>query len=345
MKTLTSLTLIFALAWAVNVETFSQTPFAKKNASVDDAIKTMKYDFPRETLNKKGSGYSLKPALLEKPVKKIALVTFFVEDVGMSSENEIINIANAWRTDDELAQEFANQFYANGIDALVSTFNEKGVTLLLPKDYLVSDDLKSFFKDYKVEHSILKKERKGGASASVRSSTDFGHMKISRTKAASVDRIKVAPEDSGFKPLFFINEPAYTKGYKGDPKPMSYPAIGLYDQKQATSLGYDLANKLGVDAVLGIYIVVNKMKKRKDIYAVRSISGYLWGPNPVQRDNDKGLLYTRGIFYCGTRAFFNKPLVIKDEKKFTTVSYDGIDNSMAAMADRITHYLETGKRR
>jgi hypothetical protein len=345
MKTLTKISFTIVLFIAATCVLFSQTPFAKTNATLESALKSMKYDFPKETLNKKGGGYSLKPALLAKPVEKIALVSFFVEDVGMSSESEMLNMANAWRTSDDLAQEFSNQLYAKGIDALVQSFKDKGIDLLLANQFLDTKEKKGYYDMYEVEHTIIKKEKKGGASASVSSSTDYGHMTVTRTKTASVDRIKVSPEESGLKPLFLKNESAYTKGYTGDPKPMSFPAIGLYDKKQARSLGFDLANKLEVDAVLVIYIVINKMKKNKEIYAIRSISGYLFGPNPIQREDDKGAIYSRGVFYGGARAFYNKPQTIQDEKDFTTVSYDGIDNSLAAMAVRLSHYLQAGSRK
>src|SRR5690606_399589 len=189
-----------------------------------------------------------------------------------------------------------------------------------------------------------------GASAAVTksSSTSIGGgwaVTTTQTISASVTRIKVTPENNDYKVLFFLNEAPYTKGFAGDPLPMSMPTIGLYDKKQANSLGYELCNKLEVDAVLAVYIVVNKLKKNKEIYAIRSVSGYMWGPNPIQREegDDKGLIYTRGIFYCGARMFAGKGLIFKDEKKYPTPDFTGFDNAMAAMGNRMTHYLKTGK--
>ncbi len=294
----------------------------------------------------------MRTSLLEKPVEKVALVTFFLEDVGMSSESEMLNIANAWRTSDALAQEFVNNFYDKGIEAMKEAFKAGGIDLLLPDEYLDTPEKKEYYENYEVEHMPLKKEKTKGASATVtsKSKTDLGGgwvQTTTRTKSASVTRIKVVPESEDYKVLFFLNESPYTKGYKGDPKPMSFPAIGLYDKKQANSLGFELCNKLKVDAVLGVYIVVNKMSKKKEEYAVRSISGYMWGPNPIQREEGKkgGLIYTRGIFYCGARAFYGSGLIVKDEKKNPVVDYSGIDNAMTALGNRMTHYLSTGKRK
>ena len=349
MKNLTLVATLFGLMYVVE----AQTPFADANKDVQTSMKKMTYDFPKEIINgKNGAGYSLRTTLLEKPVEKVALVTFFLEDVGMSSESEMLNIAKAWRTSDDLAQEFVNNFYDKGIGALKESFKAGGIDLLLPGEYLDTSEKKEFYENYKVEHTPFKKEKTKGASASVssKSKMDLGGgwvQTTTRTKSASVTRIKVVPENEEYKVLFFINESPYTKGYKGDPKPMSFPAIGLYDKKQANSMGLDLCKQLGVDAVLGVYMVINKMSQKKEEYAVRSISGYMWGPNPIQREEGKkgGLIYTRGIFYCGARAFYSSGLTIKDEKKYPTVDYSGIDNALAALGTRMTNYLSTGKRK
>lgn len=352
MKTINHL--FFCLLFIASpVLLLGQTPFASANASAEVAMKKMKYDFPKELINSKnGGGYSLRTELLDNKVEKVALVTFFLEDVGMSSESEMLNLANAWRTSDALAQSFANSFYQKGISSLQSSFKEGGIDLLLPEQYLNTPEKKAYYSNYTVEHMPLKKEKTKGASASVSqtSSTNLGGGWVStstKTISASVNRIKVVPEGTDYKVLFFLNEAPYTKGFKGDPLPMSMPTIGLYDKKQANSMGFDLCKKLEVDAVLAVYIVINKMKKNKEIYAVRSISGYMWGPNPIQREEgkDKGLIYTKGIFYCGARAFYGSGLIFKDEKKYPTPDFTGIDQALAAMGKRITHYLNTGKRK
>ena len=71
MKNLFKLSLALLPMFAV-----AQTPFAEKNADVESSLKKIRYDFPKEKINKKnGAGYSLRPELLAKPIKKIALIT------------------------------------------------------------------------------------------------------------------------------------------------------------------------------------------------------------------------------------------------------------------------------
>lgn len=338
--------------------TIAQTPFAEKNESVEASLKKVKYDFPKEKINKKnGAGYSLRPELLENPIKKIALVTYFIEDVGMSKENEMVNIAKAWRTSDGLAQIISNNFYDSSIAVLKSNFGASGMELLTPDEFLNTDEKKEYYKTMRIRHSILKKEKTMGASASVSSKSSMplggGWVQTSTTtKSASVTRIRVTPQGKGYKPLFFLNESPYTKNYKGDPKPMSLPAIGLYDKKQAQHLGVEMTDKFDVDAVLAVlavlavYIVINKMHKKKEIYAVRSITGYMWGANPIQREEGKkGVLYCRGLMFCGARAFYGKGLIIQHPKKHPEMSFEGTNNAMKAIAYRMTNYLTTGKRK
>jgi hypothetical protein len=128
---------------------------------------------------------------------------------------------------------------------------------------------------------------------------------------------------------------------------MSMPLIGLYDRQQAEHLGMEMPEMFDGDAVLAVYIVVNKAHQKKERYTVRSITDYMWGPNTFQhaKGKDRGLIYTRGIIYCGARAFYGKGLYIKHDKKYPTLDYTGIENAMAAMTARMNNYLTTGKRK
>jgi hypothetical protein len=152
----------------------AQTPFQKANADVETSLKKMTYDFPKEKINgKNGAGYSLRPELLEKPVKKVALITFFIEDVGMSKENEMINTAKAWRTSDGLAQVFADKFYEQGMETLKETFKKDGIEILMPNEYLDTQEKKDYYSAMMIRHSILKKQKTTGASASVSSKSSM----------------------------------------------------------------------------------------------------------------------------------------------------------------------------
>ena len=332
---------------AIVTSSYAQAPFSKATASTSLTDKLVKYDFPKETIGKNGGGYSLAPDQLASPVKKVALVTFFLEDVGMSSDSEMLNFANVWRTSDELAQTHVNGFYKQGIESLIGSFKENGIDLLLPDQYLDTPEKKEYFKNYEVEHTPIKNEKTVGARAGYSSSRDLGAMTYTTTVTKTVDRIKITPSDQEMKPLFFINEPGFSKSYKGAPLAMTFQTIGLYDRKQATSLGFDLVNELGVDAVLAVYIVTNKMSRKKEEYGIRAVSAYMWGPNPVQREDEegKGLIYSRGIFYGGTRVFFNNPILFQDEKVSPQPSYAGFENIMTSTGNKLARYLINGSRK
>src|SRR6476620_1322778 len=60
----------------------AQTPLFKVLADLEEVEKKTNYDFPKEKIGDNGGGYSLDPSMLAKPVQKIALLTFFLEDPG-----------------------------------------------------------------------------------------------------------------------------------------------------------------------------------------------------------------------------------------------------------------------
>ena len=74
-RSLLSLLLIYSTLFTAS----AQTPLAKAFSSANDASGEFKNDFPTPKVNKKGSGYSVNPELLAKPVKKVALVSFFMK--------------------------------------------------------------------------------------------------------------------------------------------------------------------------------------------------------------------------------------------------------------------------
>jgi hypothetical protein len=85
-----------------------------------------------------------------------------------------------------------------------------------------------------------------------------------------------------------------------------------------TSLGFDLAKKLEVDAILVVWILSFKTEKSKENYGVRAISGYMFGPNPIQRPEgeDETLSYARGIFYVVNVPIFTECFLTRMQKNF-----------------------------
>lgn len=324
----------------------AQTPLAKAFSSANDASGEFKNDFPTPKVNKKGTGYSVNPGLLAKPVKKVALVSFFYEDAGSSNESKLTNTANAWRVSDELGQVHVDGFYNSGAPALVQAFKEKNIELLLPKQFLDTEEKKAYYSSFEVEHHSIKNEKKEGASASVKKTgREFGETAVmydsKYSKSASVDRLKITATDSQMKPMFLVNE--LFNGSNDNihsNKMMAAGTLFLFDKQMCTSLGYDLAKKLDVDAVLVVWVLSFKTEKNKENYAVKSISGYMFGPNPVQREEEGGMSYARGIFYGGQRAYFHGMLPYQNEKKFKDPDFSGFANAMKGMANNMSKTLQ-----
>jgi hypothetical protein len=208
MKTKSAL-IAFVLTVTTAFTISAQTPFAKTFSSPEDAAKEFKNDFPTPKVNKKGGGYSVNPELLEKPVQKIALVAFFYEDAGSSNSSKLTNSADAWRVSDELGQAHINGFYNAGVPALVNGFKQNNIDLLLPKDFLNTEEKKLYYDTFTVKHPARKKEKTEGASASVKKTDrEFGEIDpiYNSVKAASVDRLKITATNSKMRPLFLVNE-------------------------------------------------------------------------------------------------------------------------------------------
>ncbi len=90
-----------------------------------------------------------------------------------------------------------------------------------------------------------------------------------------------------------------------------------FDYKRSVSLGYDLANKLGVDAVLSIGINIVSSSKGMSL---KGIIMTMHGPNPNPKMNKKyvaqksGNGYNNGQLYIGGRFNFKKPIKVFEHK-------------------------------
>jgi hypothetical protein len=321
--------LVVIVTTSYNVS-LAQNLLFKEFADLDQVKKLMRYDFPPEDLNKNGNGYSINPAFLAKPVQKIALVTFYLQDPGT------LNASAPYRVTDETGQKFIDGFYNQGVDALVQQFKAEGIELLLPNQFLDSPEKKEFYKTYEVEHTSVMKEK---------TLTEAMY----NGKTSSIERLKITASNSGMKPLFLFNETFFAKDLTPAPEMMTSSGI-LTDKKMTTSLGFDLAQKLNVDAVLCVWVVSYKTSPNFEHYGLGAISGYMFGPNPIQKEagDDKAVAYARGLFYCGTRAAFKDLMIyqnIDKKRKPEAPNYAGFENAMTAMASKMSAYLKTGKRK
>ena len=104
-----------------------------------------------------------------------------------------------------------------------------------------------------------------------------------------------------------------------------------FDYKRSISLGSELADKLGVDAVLSIAVLIQSTLKEKAY--IKTVKMSLHGPNPNPKVDKKyfgqktGTGYYDGQLYMGGTFIFKKPIrsIEFDEEQITTLDFDGFD--------------------
>ncbi len=112
------------------------------------------------------------------------------------------------------------------------------------------------------------------------------------------------------------------------------------DHERMVSLGFDLANKLGVDAVLSIAFEVTSNMKEVNMNGFKMA---LHGPNPIAKQDKKyvsqnmGAGYYAGQEYAGGYFYFKKSMHIADVEKKAIVNeqYDGIADILGAFAEKM----------
>jgi len=119
-----------------------------------------------------------------------------------------------------------------------------------------------------------------------------------------------------------------------------FGAFGDYQRSEA--LGYDLATKLGVDAVFGLYISLQHVSK-SEVY-IKSIMMGLHGPNPIPKEDKKyvgqktGTGYYNGQEYVGGYYTFKNPFKTLDidskRSTITKMDFEGIDVIFDAFVER-----------
>ncbi len=203
--------------------------------------------------------------------------------------------------------------------------------LLLPKQFLDTEEKKNFYNNFEVKQGKIRKTKETSTAG-----TEAGKLEMDRHRATA----------NGFKTIIITNERVFNMGLGGAPYKF------LMDNNESAlfqSMGYDLATGIGVDAVLAVCMVTQKVKKEKEDYGLSSVSLYMWGPNPIQIPEEedkglKGLFYIRGQFYSGSRVYYDKPLFFqKSGKKGTEKGrpvYKGMDNIMISLTDNIGKYFQ-----
>jgi hypothetical protein len=296
------------------------TPFADKTSEVKD-IKA-KMDFPAEgRTSKNGSGYSVNVDLLDPKPKKVALISFYLYDPACgkasksSTNTHVYSSAQVWTTSEALAQTHIDGFYEKSVEPLIAGFKEYGIDLLLPEEFLDTEDKKEFYYGFNPESGKKEKTER----------TQIGY-----NVQASGGTLKICPYEEGYRPFFVVNEPLSESVATN----FVNMGIGGANRKMTSSYGYDLAKALDVDAVVICYIVTRKPSNKKEDYVVDAVNLYMFGPNPKSEGPDDK---NRGQFYCGTR-FFAKQLVFSSSKSGET-SYDNIGNVMTALSKKMGNWV------
>ncbi len=123
-----------------------------------------------------------------------------------------------------------------------------------------------------------------------------------------------------------------------------------YDFLRSESLGYDLANNLGVDGVLSIGFVIQSNKQ--EVY-LRAMKMAIHGPNPTQKEDKKyrgqklGSGYYNGQMFIGGQLQFKKPFKTAEikGKDITNMDFDGLEVIMKSFIEKFYEaiYYSIGK--
>jgi hypothetical protein len=297
-----------------------------------------KFDFNTSKIRASGRGFSLNMKYANEAPKKVALVSFYVDDPGItkvSGTNASGKTYHTTNTGEDAARAYADEFLSNGIESLKADFKKFNVTLLTPAEFLTDDAKKKAYNDFVVRNTKLNELGakigaffKDGASAGTTIETD-----------ASA---------SGYRLLKINKREHIDTKHKNRTQPQNLS--GSINSEMIESVGFELCKSLDVDAVLIIYntqTADNKWSRTR--HWMDAVSMYMFGPNPLPLKEGKkdNMFYSKGIFYCGTRIWFKKPLIldpkIKDESLKAQVmkdNYTAYNKVLEGLAGKMEHYYE-----
>jgi hypothetical protein len=252
---------------------------------------------------------------LGAPPKRIALVTFYAKDSGNSDNHPYAGWSVHKNVSGAGIDLVANALYTASIAALKEGFKAHGIELLTPEEFQDSKEKKAAYDSFKLEFGSQ------------------GHVMNFLTHHDK-DQSQLEAEAEGFRLLSVptIND---AKG-----KEFGLSAKGG-DGKLFQGLGHDLATALGVDAVAVMYSVVQDENKTIDMLGSYL---YVFGPNPVKRDDNPSLYWT-GHQYSGAEFRFRVSFMRKDKHEHETDSdFPGFALVAKALAAKTGEYLEAKTR-
>jgi hypothetical protein len=318
----------------------AQSELPEYAASADKLVKKVKLDMPLEGRKyKNGTGFSLNPKLLPEMPKKVALVSFYSFDPGLTKIQNWTTSNSMYKTYHTKVTkssakgssgELAVGFYLQSVEEMVSGFKDFGMDLLLPEQFLDSPAKQAAYDNFKVERAKFNEWLANLGSGS--HDVIYGYM-------------------DGFKVIDVVNEPyanytktggqLYTK--RGN---VSDAQVWVMDKcgKMVASIGGDLCEKLEVDAVVVVYFTIYSPKSGKVM--LQNVNMHMFGPNPTKlpEGKTKKFNYFKGKFYVGTRL--NTETLIWNVKKkdpsSNDLNFNGFENVMKAMTVRMGTYLQEG---
>ena len=210
---------------------------------------------------KSGNGPTPYLAALGHPPKRVALVSFYAYDQGNTHGFGSPYFGGRTEVSRQLTADgaglVATMLHDQGIATLKETFKAYGMELLTPDEFLDTDAKRELFGSFEMEMGGFAKLAK------------WGEKSGKENKLSNATRLSaVAPGYRLFRFLFGEN-----------------PTMRGGDEKISKSLGYDLANGLGVDATL---VTCNLCKATKKEGSLERVYMHLFGPNPVPGEEGAG---------------------------------------------------------
>jgi hypothetical protein len=273
------------------------------------------------------SGRGPQPYLkaLGAPPARIALISFYVRDMGNKKENSYTLYGGNYRyrtTNTRTIQVeigalgmLATELHDASIGALKEAFAGVGSKLLTPDEFLDTEARRKAYQDFTFE---------------------LGFFEKAARKLLARDtpgwRFVGAPE--GYRAI----ELTTVGNAKGNDFRLATTGIGVGELAQKA--GHDLAEALGVDAVAIFY---NYVQGQKDSISLRGSYLYLFGPNPVPNTGQS--LYWRGHQYSGVYLKMNVPFVKTDKDgHLVSADYEGYALVAKALGLRMAEHVrdETG---
>jgi len=330
------------IAIFLTLEVIAQSELPEEYSTLQKVVKKTRLNFPSEGRKaKNGGGYSASLRLMKTPPKKVALVSFFTFDPGLTKVYSYSSTGGGMMYTTTVtktrgmshgnAAALVDQFYDTSIVKLVSLFKENGMQLLLPEEFLNTESKKSYFDQFTVPHDKFNDWLKNLGTA---------------------DHKMVFAWPDGYKPLDVIYEPIQNYSKSGMFSTMDYkktvsdvePLLFLDDEKMQNAVGYDLAEALEVDAVLIVYFTIYCPKDTRIV--MQNANMIMLGKNPleIKEGEKKPMFYRKGQFYCATR--FQPDVIIFNGKKkkpeTLTLNPAGFDNVVLGLATPLCSYLVEG---